>query len=187
MSTKVLMVLGLVCILVSAYFYASNDAKLTQPNLKPSDIDYQATAVKALQTNEQGQVDYQLTADKVTHYLNAKTAVMQNAQILWRPQADRAVTLVAKNAQLDEVKQIVTLKDDVVMTSETTSSPAPKITLKGQDFIGNLSTNMVTSDQPVSVVQGQNSFESQQLTANMATGDYQFNRVSMTFMPTCSN
>ena len=74
MSTKTLFILGLLFIIVSAYFYAQNDARLTQVSLKPTDIDYQAEQVKALQTTETGSVGYQLTAAQVTHYQNANTA-----------------------------------------------------------------------------------------------------------------
>ena len=63
MSTRVLIILSLLFIVVAGYFYASNDAELTTPNLMPSDIDYQASRIKALQTNDQGTVSYQLTAD----------------------------------------------------------------------------------------------------------------------------
>ncbi|ECE0941556.1 LPS export ABC transporter periplasmic protein LptC, partial [Salmonella enterica subsp. enterica] len=50
MSTKTLFILGLLFIMVSTYFYAQNDARLTQVSLKPTDIDYQAEQIKALQT-----------------------------------------------------------------------------------------------------------------------------------------
>ena len=139
-STKTLFILGLLFIIVSAYFYTQNDARLTQVSLKPTDIDYQAEQIKALQTTETGSVGYQLTAAQVTHYQNANTAVMSKPQIVIRPKNEREVTLVADQAQLDENKQIAKLIGNVTLTSvplltQNTSMSNLPVKMIGKRFI----------------------------------------------------
>lgn len=185
MSTKALFVMGLIFIMVAGFFYVSNDASLTRLNLKPSDIDYQAKNVEALQTDNQGDISYRLMASNVTHYQNAKVAVLDDPNILWRPNLAREVNLTANHAKLDEAQQIVTLAGQVTMHSKPLSSTdtAQSMTLTGQDFVGDMKNKQVTSQHPVNITQGNNRFQAQDLNANMATGDYAFNRVEMTFAP----
>ena len=204
MSTRVLIILSLLFIVVAGYFYASNDTELTTPNLMPSDIDYQASRIKALQTNDQGTVSYQLTADKVVHYQNAKTALLTEPRVLWQVGNDRVLTLTAASANLNETAQVIRLQGDVTMvsqpavsqplTSTVTGQQADQgqllpsagnstITVTGRDFVGNLVTKQVTSQQPIVVTQANNRFESAKLNADVGNGNYQFERVEMTFQP----
>lgn len=60
MSTRMLLILGLVCIMIAGYFYRSGDSTLVNLNLKPSDIDYQANNIKAIQTDNTGNIHYQM-------------------------------------------------------------------------------------------------------------------------------
>lgn len=184
MSTKALMILSLIFIIIAGYFYASNDASLGKLNLKPSDIDYQASQVNALQTDQQGNINYRLKADSITHYQNAKIAVMTNPTILWRTANQKQIQLNAQQAQLDETSQMAQLSGKVLMTSQSADDASPAvIKLMGQDFVGNLNTKQVSSAKPINVMQGNNQFSAKQLTANVETGDYQFEQVSMTFAP----
>lgn len=195
MSTKVLVFISLLFIVVASYFYASNDAGLTTPNLKPSDIDYQASRIKALQTNEQGSVGYHLTADKVTHYQTAKTAVMTEPRVLWQVGAQRELSLTAAQATLNETAQIIRLQGEVTMVSRPLTTAVGQsagslpvgsntlMTVMGRDFVGNLVTKQVTSQQPITVTQANNRFQAAQLAADVGKGSYQFERIDMTFQP----
>lgn len=185
MSTKVLFVLSLLLIVIAGYFYASNDANLGKLNLKPSDIDYQASQVDGLQTDTNGEISYRLKAQTVTHYQNAKTAVLSQPDIVWRTANQKQVQLTAEQAQLDEAKQLAQLSGNVKMTSQSLdpNQVTPPITLTGQNFIGNLATKQVVSNQPIKVEQGNNQFTAKTINANADTGDYEFEQVSMTFLP----
>ncbi len=185
MSTKALFVLSLVLIIIAGYFYASNDASLGKLNLKPSDIDYQASQIDGLQTNATGDIQYRLKATAVTHYQNAKMAVLTDPTIIWRTANQKEVKLTAQTAQLDEAKQLAQLSGNVMMTNQNLDQAidSPVITLKGQDFIGNLQTQQVVSNRPLTVNQGNSQFTAQDVAADINTGDYTFNKVSMTFLP----
>lgn len=184
MSTRALFILSLVLIIVAGYFYASNEASLIKLNLKPSDIDYQASQIDALQTNAQGDINYRLKAANVTHYQNAKTAVLTQPTITWRSDNQKQVKLTAQQAQLDETQQIAQLTGNVVMTSQSLDQPqTPAIELTGQNFVGDLAQKKIVSEQPLTVKQGNGRFDAKQVVADAATGEYQFEQVSMTFNP----
>lgn len=195
MSTKLLFFFAFLMIVTAAYFYASNNASLSKLTLKPSDIDYQASNIKALQTQEDGNVNYRLTAKGVTHYQVARSAVLEEAKVAWQNDPTRQVNLFAKQALLDETRQIVTFKDHVSVQSQDlqSGSNSPTLTLQATNLVGNLATKQLVTNEPVTVTQpvinadgistGNNSFTASRMQADLMTGDYNFDRVAMTFMP----
>lgn len=195
MSTKLLFFFGLLMIMTTAYFYASNNASLSKLSLKPSDIDYQASNIKALQTKEDGIVNYRLTAKGITHYQVARSAILDEANVTWQNGPNRQTTLLAKQALLDETRQIVTFKDGVHVQSQElqSGSNTPTMSLKATNLLGNLTTKQLVTDEPVTVTQpiinadgtsaSENSFTANRMQADLTTGDYNFERVAMTFMP----
>lgn len=175
-----LLILGLVCIVIAGYFYNSSDNNFVNVNLKPSDIDYQATNIKALQTDSTGNIHYQMTATGVTHYQNAQTAILENPNIMLY-QGDKQTELVAKQATFDEKTQIVQLKDSVkVVSKNPLNSP---INIKTEQLTGNLAEQTIKSENMVNVSQQGNNFNAKKMFGNLATGDYQFERVEMIFLP----
>ena len=174
--------------MVAAYFYAQNDARLTQISLKPSDIDYQATQVKALQTSDKGAIGYQLTADKVTHYQNANTAILTNPRITLNSEAASDINLVAAQAQIDQTTQMATLTGGFVLTSTPQANNSQGISklpieIRGQDLVGDLVKKHVQSQQPLVFTQGNNRFESKSFVGNLIDGDYGFEQVSVVLQP----
>ncbi|WP_395143809.1 LPS export ABC transporter periplasmic protein LptC [Moraxella atlantae] len=183
MSNKVLLVLGLLLFVVAAYFYHENRTALVNLNLEPSDIDYQATDVQGLQTDDNGAINYRVNAARVLHYQQAQVAALDNLQLNWRnPQNAQTVTITAKHAQLDENTQKIVLADHVTMRSHTADGK-PDLTLTGQDWVGDLNRKTLSSQQPIHVEQGNNAFDAARFSADTATGDYAFERVQMQFMP----
>lgn len=195
MSTKLLFFFAFLMIVTAAYFYASNNASLSKLSLKPSDIDYQASNIKALQTADDGMVNYRLTAKGVTHYQVARSAILDEAKVTWQTDPTRQVNLTAKQALLDETRQIVTFKDTINVQSQDlqSGSNTPNMNLKATNLVGNLTTKQLVTNEPVTVTQpvlnadgtstGENSFTANSMQADLATGDYNFERVAMTFMP----
>ncbi len=197
MSTKLLFFFAFLMIMTAAYFYASNNAALSRLSLKPSDIDYQASNIKALQTKDDGMVNYHLMAKGVTHYQVARSAVLDDTKVTWVNDPTRQVTLLAKQALLDETRQIVTFKDHITIQTKDmqTSIPTAKPTmmLNASNLVGNLATKQLVSNDPVTVTQpvinadgsstGENSFTASRMQVDLSIGDYNFDRVAMTFMP----
>lgn len=180
MSTRMLLILGLVCIMIAGYFYRSGDSTLVNLNLKPSDIDYQANNIKAIQTDDKGNIHYQMTATGVTHYQKAQTAILENPNITLY-QGNKQTLLTAGKATFNEKKQIAELTEQVKVTSNNVDN-LPTV-FKTEQLTGNLQQKTVVSNQKVLVNQNGNTFEAQTMLGNIATGDYQFERVAMTFLP----
>lgn len=186
MSTKLLYVFGFLLIVVASYFYANNNATLTKLSLQKSDIDYQAKNIHALQTSDTGYVNYRLNASEVTHYQTARTGTLTNPTIEWVPNPTRKVTFQAVLGTLNETTQEVLFQNNVKMVSQpllNDGSASVPMQLDAQQLTGNLLTKQVISTQPIQVTQGNNSFTANSLKADVNTGEYEFERVSMTFSP----
>lgn len=175
-----LLILGLVCIVVAGYFYNSGDNNFVNVNLKPSDIDYQATNIKATQTDNTGNIHYQMTATSVTHYQNAQTALLENPNIILY-QGEKQTELTAKKAVFDEKTQIVQLNESVKVVSKSPSNSP--IDVKTEQLIGNLAEKTLISQDKIVVTQNGNRFNAGQMYADVAKGEYQFEQVAMTFLP----
>lgn len=175
-----LLILGLVCIIIAGYFYSSGDSTLANLNLKPSDIDYQATNIKATQTDAIGNIHYQMTATGVTHYQKAQTAILENPNITLY-QGEKQTLLSAGKATFDEKQQIAELTEQVKVTSKNTDD-VPTV-FETEQLTGNLKQKTVVSHQKVWVNQNGNTFEAQTMLGDIATGEYELERVAMTFLP----
>lgn len=55
--------------------------------------------------------------------------------------------------------------------------------MTGEALKGNTQSKQVYSEQPVQVVQGANRFEAASMTANLETGEYEFEQVAVIFTP----
>ncbi|ELA08862.1 hypothetical protein MOMA_00580 [Moraxella macacae 0408225] len=192
MSTKTLLILGLMCIAIAGYFYQSSDSSLATLELKASDIDYEAGKIEAVQTDATGAVSYRMTADGVTHYQNTRFAVLDKPTITLYNQANKTAKITAGQATLDEVQQIVRLTNRVMVVNwqnpSNSSNPSSQpIWFTTEQMLGNLKTKQVMSDHKVQVNQAGNVFNAQKMFGNIATGEYQFDKVEMTFLPNQNN
>ena len=67
MNTRVLIVITLIIAGLAGWFF-KQQGDITPPvNIETSDVDYEATDIKAVQTNEQGETEYELSAESLTH------------------------------------------------------------------------------------------------------------------------
>ena len=66
MNTKVLIVLALIIAGIAGWFF-QQQGKIEPPiNIQASEVDYEATDIKAVQTNEQGETEYELNAESLS-------------------------------------------------------------------------------------------------------------------------
>jgi lipopolysaccharide export system protein LptC len=66
-NTRVLVVLALIIAGIAGWFF-QQQGKVTPPvKIEASEVDYEATDIKAVQTNEEGETEYELNADSLTH------------------------------------------------------------------------------------------------------------------------
>lgn len=189
MNTRILIVLALIIAGIAGWFF-QQQGKVTAPiSIETTDVDYEATEIKAVQTNEQGETEYELSADSLTHDPKTNQDVMSGIAMDWKPSVEQRYRIQSGTATISQETGDLHLYGGFTLVSEdkekATSSgkKIEPITVSGQALKGNTKSRQVYSDQPVKVVQGSNRFEAANMKANLETGEYEFGQVAVTFTP----
>jgi len=86
-NTRVLIILALIIAGIAGWFF-QQQAEVTPPvSVGPSEVDYEATDIKAVQTNEQGETEYELNAESLRHDPNTNQDIMSGITMNWEPSA----------------------------------------------------------------------------------------------------
>lgn len=185
MNTRVLIVLALIIAAIAGWFF-QQQGKIEPPiNIEASEVDYEATDIKAVQTNEQGETEYELNAESLTHNPKTNQDVMSGITMNWKPSDEQRYTIQSGTATVNQESGDLHLYGGFSLVSEdkTASTDIEPIKVTGQALKGNTKSRQVYSDQPVKVEQGMNRFEASSMTANLETGEYEFGQVAVTFTP----
>ena len=185
MNTKVLIVLALIIAGIAGWFF-QQQGKVTPPiNIEASEVDYEATEIQAVQTNEQGETEYELNADSLTHNPKTNQDVMSGITMNWKPSDEQRYIIESGTATINQESGDLHLYGGFSLISEdkAASTNIEPIKVSGQALKGNTKSRQVYSDQPVKVEQGTNRFEASSMKANLETGEYEFGQVAVTFTP----
>lgn len=184
MNTRVLIVIALIIAGLAGWFF-TQQGEITPPiSIGASDVDYEATDIKAVQTNEDGETEYELNAESLTHNPETNQDEMSGITMNWEPSENQRYRIQAGTATINQQTGDLTLSGGFTLTSEEKSdTDIEPIQITGQTLIGNTKSRQVHSKQPVKVVQGMNSFEASTMQANLQTGEYEFGQVAVSFMP----
>ncbi len=183
MNTRVLIVLALIIAGIAGWFF-QQQGKIEPPiNIEASEVDYEATDIKAVQTNEQGETEY--NAESLTHNPKTNQDVMSGITMNWKPSDEQRYIIQSGTATVNQESGDLHLYGGFSLVSEdkTASTDIEPIKVTGQALKGNTKSRQVYSDQPVKVEQGMNRFEASSMTANLETGEYEFGQVAVTFTP----
>lgn len=204
MSTRILIILALIIAGIAGWFFRQQ-ADISPPiNIAASEVDYEASEVQAIQTNEQGETEYELNAKSLKHNPLTNQDEMSDITMNWNASDEQRYRIQAGSATINQQTGDLDLfggftlisdsKNDDNQTRERTADinldntkQAPiiaPIKVTGQALKGNTKSRQVYSDQPVQVEQGLNRFTAATMTANLETGEYEFGQVSVTFTPT---
>lgn len=188
MNTRVLIVLALIIAGIAGWFF-QQQADIKPPiNIEASEVDYEATDIKAVQTNEQGETEYELNAESLTHNPLTNQDEMSGITMNWEPTAEQRYRIQAATATINQQTGELRLAGGFTLVSEDKSAtgaatPIEPIKVTGQALKGNTQTKQVYSDEPVKVEQGMNRFEAASMKANLVTGEYEFGQVAVMFTP----
>ncbi|MBU5615560.1 LPS export ABC transporter periplasmic protein LptC [Psychrobacter sp. TAE2020] len=185
MNTRVLIVLALIIAGIAGWFF-QQQGKISPPiNIEAPEVDYEATDIKAVQTNEQGETEYELKATSLTHNPKTNEDVMSGITMNWKPSDEQRYIIQSGTATISQESGDLHLYDGFSLVSEdkTAATDIEPIKVTGQALKGNTKSRQVYSDQPVKVEQGLNRFEASSMTANLETGEYEFGQVAVTFTP----
>lgn len=186
MNTRVLVVLALIIAGIAGWFF-QQQGKVTPPvNIEASEVDYEATDIKAVQTNEEGETEYELNADSLTHNPATNQDEMSGITMNWEPSEEQRYQIQAGSATINQQTGELRLSGGFTLVSEDKANGASDIEpikVTGQTLKGNTKSRQVYSDESVKVEQGMNRFEASSMKANLETGEYEFGQVAVTFTP----
>ncbi|PNK61591.1 LPS export ABC transporter periplasmic protein LptC [Psychrobacter sp. FDAARGOS_221] len=189
MNTRFLFILSLIVSVFAVWFYRHQGELDSILNFSTTNIEYEATDILAVQTDEDGVAEYSLTADNLTHYADENLDKLQKMRLNWRPSATRSVMVDADEAAMYHEESKVVMTNNVLFSSRVNPSDAdgsatkPPMKLVASELIGDLQQKRIYSNKPIEVTQADNSFESDSFVADLATGEYDFAQVAVTFMP----
>lgn len=185
MNTRVLIILALIIAGIAGWFF-QQQGKISPPvNIEASEVDYEATDIKAVQTNEQGETEYELNAESLTHNPVTNQDEMSGITMNWEPSEKQRYQIQAGNATISQQTGDLNLSGGFSLVSEDKSATTDiePIKVTGQTLKGNTKSRQVYSDMPVKVTQGMNRFEASSMKANLETGEYEFGQVAVVFTP----
>lgn len=190
MSTRVLIIIALIIAVIAGWFFQKQGNISPPVNIEASEVDYEATDIQAIQTNEQGETEYELNAESLTHNPVTNQDEMSGITMNWEPSDEQRYVIEAGSATINQQTGELRLSGGFSLVSEgkasegeATASDIEPIKVTGQTLKGNTKSRQVYSDEPVKVEQGMNRFQASSMTANLETGEYEFGQVAVTFTP----
>ena len=185
MNTRVLIVIALIIAALAGWFFKQQGEIAPPVNIEASDVDYEATDIKAVQTNEQGETEYELSAESLTHNPTTNQDEMKGITMNWEPSDEQRYRIEAGTAAISQQTGELSLSGGFSLVSEgkTANANVEPIKVTGATLKGNTKSGQVYSNEPVKVEQGMNRFEASSMKANLETGDYEFGQVAVSFTP----
>ncbi|MBH0086230.1 LPS export ABC transporter periplasmic protein LptC [Psychrobacter sp. SCQQ22] len=185
MNTRVLVIIALIIAGIAGWFFQQQGDVAPPVSMAPTDVDYEATEIKAVQTNDEGETEYELTAESLTHNPETNLDEMSGITMNWEPSAEQRYRIEAGTAAISQETGELSLSGGFSLVSEGNkdASEVEPIKVTGSILKGNTKSGKVYSDEPVQVEQGMNRFEASSMTANLETGEYEFGHVAVAFTP----
>lgn len=185
MNTRVLIVLALIVAGIAGWFFQQQGEVSPPVSMETSDVDYEATDIKAVQTNEKGETEYELTAESLTHNPQTNLDEMSGITMNWEPSPEQRYRIEAGSAAISQQTGDLNLSGGFTLISEGNqgNSDIEPIKVTGNSLKGNTKSGQVYSEEPVKIEQGMNRFEASSMTANLQTGEYEFGQVAVAFTP----
>ncbi|MEN6670146.1 LPS export ABC transporter periplasmic protein LptC [Psychrobacter sp. B38] len=185
MNTRVLIVLALIIAGLAGLFFRQQGEVTPPVSMETSDVDYEASDIKAVQTNEAGKTEYELTAESLTHNPKTNLDEMSGITMNWEPSAEQRYRIEAGSAAISQQTGELNLSGGFTLISEGNKGNADiePIKVTGNTLKGNTKSGQVYSEEPVKIEQGMNRFEASSMTANLETGEYEFGQVAVAFTP----
>ena len=123
MNTKVLIVLALIIAGIAGWFF-QQQGKIEPPiNIEASEVDYEATDIKAVQTNEQGETEYELNAESLTHDPKTNEDVMSGITMNWKPSDEQRYVIQSGTATINQASGDLHLYGGFSLLSEDKLAP----------------------------------------------------------------
>lgn len=180
MNVRILSVLGVIVIMVVAWFFYQEEPKIEPTVPAKPDVSYEVTEIKAFQTNEEtGKTEYTLTADSLVQNASGEDEMLV-AVMNWQPPAGEKYIIEAKRAVLEQSTGDIALSNGFTLTREAVDNK-PRLVITGNKLSGNTKSRMLSSDEPLTIVNGEDRFKAQGFSANLQTGEYEFSKIEVLY------
>lgn len=183
MKTKLLFVFALIVAVAAVWFFRNHGEVKPTIQIEDPNIDSEVTNIEAGQTNEEGELEYQLNADSMKHNTETNNDEISGLNMDWTPAKDKNYMLTSGTASINQQTGEMQLTNGFKLVGNATDDTT-KIMISGSELTGNTKDRIVKSNQPVEVIQGDNHFKATSMNANLATGDYEFENIDISFLPT---
>src|SRR5699024_6313769 len=110
--------------------------------MEPTDVDYEATDIKAVQTNEKGETEYELSAESLTHNPATNKEEMKRITMNWDPSDEQRYRVEAGSAAISQQTGEMSLSGGFTLVSEGKAgeSDIEPIKVMGTTLKGNTKT-----------------------------------------------
>ena len=173
MSTRLLYLLAIGFISVAIVFYLFNREKTQQVAVSHSEVDYSATNLVGLQTDDQGLIQNQLYADNLRHYPQGDRMQMDRISSVWYKVGQPQTKLSADQGVSLQNNDKVILTGHVHVQQLATPAHA-ETNLYTTELNGYPKTKKVDTDHAVTVQSAQSKLVSQGVRADLNNGQYEF-------------
>lgn len=180
MNVRILSVLGVMVIVVVAWFFYQEEPRIEPTVPARPDVSSEVIKIKAVQTNEKtGEAEYTLTADSLIQNANGEDEMLGMVMHWQSPQGEKYV-IEAKRAVLEQETGDMVITDGFTLMREAVGGK-PKLVIRGSKISGNTRLRVLLSNEPLTVVNGRDSFKVQGLNANLHTGKYEFRNIEVLY------
>lgn len=172
MSTRLLYLLALGFISIAATFYIFNREKTVQAIASHSEIDYSASKIVGLQTDEQGLIQNQLHADTLRHYPQGDRIELDQITSVWYKQGKPQTKLTADQGISLQSNEKIILKGNVHVQQLATATRT-ETNLYTAELNGYPKTKTVDTKSDVTVQSAKSKLVSQGVRADLNSGEYE--------------
>lgn len=172
MSTRLLYLIAFSFISVATIFYMFNREKTEQAIAAHSDVDYSASKIVGLQTDDQGFIQNQLHADTLRHYPQDDRMELDRIASTWYKQGKPQTKLTADQGISLQSNEKVILKGSVHVQQLATATRT-ETNLYTTELNGYPKTKKIETDQTVTVQSAKSKLVSQGVRADLNSGEYE--------------
>lgn len=173
MSTRLLYLMAFIFVSVAALSYMFNRQKAEQQVASSLDVDYFASTISALQTDDQGQIQNALTSTALRHYPVGERIELDQIYSTWYKNGLPQTTLNADKGTSLQNNDKVILTGNVHVQQLPTADRAPT-DLYTTVLNGYPKTKKIDTDEVVTIKSAQSNLVSQGIRADLNAGQYDF-------------
>lgn len=85
MNTWILIVVAIIFALIAGWFYGQHGEVAAPVSVENTEVDYEASEISAVQTNDAGETEYQLNAQSLTHNPTTNQDELNDITMDWTP------------------------------------------------------------------------------------------------------